>query len=260
MIQLIRPPIPQILANNQKKWTDELLDFIEPYGTYSNIPDNLKIQRDDLVNRYRHNEIKTALIYMSNDKCAFCEKYIEIGEIEHFFPKSLYPEYTFEWTNLFWVCKNCNLSKSAFDTYNFPIVHPVTDNPEDYFIYEGLQIEVAPHSPDFKKAERTIDVCGLWRTTLLKPRSSVLSQFHINQYSLRFFIEHYNRLTQEAARKRHANKILDFLKFIKERANKSEQHAGYLRFYLKKDRIIKQAIQLVNTQLNLNPPFQLDWK
>jgi uncharacterized protein (TIGR02646 family) len=83
--------------------------------------------------------ITQTLLLMSFDKCCFCEtklneesKYLEV---EHFHPKSLYPDEVVSWTNLLPICKRCNGKKWNHDTKLEPIIHPVKDNPKKIIAY-----------------------------------------------------------------------------------------------------------------------------
>ncbi len=80
--------------------------------------------------------IKEALLKMSFDKCCFCEgntneesKYVEI---EHFHPKSIYPNEVVLWENLLPICKRCNAKKGDHDTKQEPIINPAKDNPKEH--------------------------------------------------------------------------------------------------------------------------------
>ncbi len=260
MIQIIRPPIPQILKDNQKKWTDELLTFIKPFGSYSNVPSKLIFQRDKLVNRYRQNEIKKALHKMTKGKCAFCESRVGIvgyGQIEHFLPKSIYPQYTFEWENLLLTCEICNHLKGNLDTRLEPILNPVKYNPADYFFYQDLLIRSKPDAPIF--AKRTIEKCDLNRIEIASERAMMLLNFHQSERVLQAKIERFLELKQNNAQNSHAVEMLSSLKSLKIQADSTKTYVGFLRFFLKKSDIVEEAIQLVNTQLQLNPPFELNW-
>ncbi|MDM8552202.1 retron system putative HNH endonuclease, partial [Desulfobacterales bacterium HSG2] len=140
MIKIKRNEIPSILQENQQVWTNELYYLINEYGNYKNIP---KKEKNKAVNQYRHRSIAEAVISLTNGKCVFCESYIEnvdYTNIEHFYPKSLYPKFTFKWSNLFPACRKCNIKKGDNDTKNqYPIVHPENDDPEEYFIYKNLK-------------------------------------------------------------------------------------------------------------------------
>ena len=81
--------------------------------------------------------ITDTLSKMSSAKCCYCEcrvneesKYMEV---EHFFPKKIYPGKVVEWENLLPVCKRCNINKGDHDTGKEPIVHPVNDDPQTHF-------------------------------------------------------------------------------------------------------------------------------
>lgn len=80
--------------------------------------------------------ITEALLKMSFDKCCFCETKLQeeskYMEVEHFYPKSKYPERVVLWQNLLPICKRCNISKSDHDTEQEPIIHPVRDNPKHH--------------------------------------------------------------------------------------------------------------------------------
>ncbi|MGM0239464.1 HNH endonuclease [Enterococcus sp. AZ103] len=80
--------------------------------------------------------IKDSLLLMSHEKCAYCEApLVEPGtymEVEHFYPKSLYPDKVVDWNNLLPSCKSCNSAKGSFDPNVEPIIDPSNRNPRDY--------------------------------------------------------------------------------------------------------------------------------
>ncbi|OQY54394.1 MAG: hypothetical protein DRR08_10845 [Candidatus Parabeggiatoa sp. nov. 2] len=61
-----------------------------------------------------------ALLKMSSDKCCYCECNVteesNYLEVEHFQPKSLYPDKVVVWDNLLPSCKRCNGTKRDHDT------------------------------------------------------------------------------------------------------------------------------------------------
>lgn len=104
MIPVLRSPQPSIL---QKKASDWLATF----KALSTDPNATKEQINNAQNKYRHAQIKDALVQMFYGKCAYCESKITVvtyGAIEHFFPKSTYIDLTFEWSNLLLSCDMCN--------------------------------------------------------------------------------------------------------------------------------------------------------
>ena len=132
---------PPVLLENADMWTKELKDYITLYGGYAKIPKEIK---DAMWLHYRHPSIKERLFASSHYKCAFCEtKPGESGniEVEHFIPKSLYPDFAFDWNNFLPVCRKCNESKRSHDTKKEPIVNPSIEDPEKIFKYNFLDID-----------------------------------------------------------------------------------------------------------------------
>jgi hypothetical protein len=114
-----------------------------------------------------------ALLLSSHSKCCFSEcKLNEEGkydEIEHFHPKSLYPDEVVVWTNLLPISKACNIAKSDHDTKAEPIINPYTDDPKDHIYFKNYRF--------YGKTElgqRTVEVVGLndWQTWVV-PRFDV---------------------------------------------------------------------------------------
>ena len=112
---------------------------------------------------------------MQGNTCAYCERAIykpgESGEIEHFVQKGKKPSVTFEWTNLFWSCKektSCGKHKDNGVRRNSyqpeDLIKPDEESPAHFFTYdtagtiapkEGLDL-VASH-----RARVTIRVFNL---------------------------------------------------------------------------------------------------
>lgn len=90
-------------------------------------------------------------LYYQRCRCAYCERLLQKGEnfIEHFVPKGLYREFTFEPLNLSVACTRCNSTsiKGERDTINnkpaqmkyrsneFKIVHPYLDDTDKHIIF-----------------------------------------------------------------------------------------------------------------------------
>lgn len=83
--------------------------------------------------------VASALDDLSRRKCAYCEG-VAAQDIEHFYPKSLYPKKMFRWPNFLKGCKNCNNFKVA----KFPLaadgrrllINPAADDPLEYFVWD----------------------------------------------------------------------------------------------------------------------------
>jgi uncharacterized protein (TIGR02646 family) len=138
-----------------------LLNAVKSYGGYNNIP---YAEKEKLLCHYRHKDIKAILFASSHNKCAFCEgKPGESGyiEVEHFAPKSIYPQLAFNWDNLLPVCRKCNEDKSDFDTKIRPIINPAAEDPEGLLTYRDLVMAPLPGTGEEDKAKTTIEVCNL---------------------------------------------------------------------------------------------------
>lgn len=61
---------------------------------------------------FGHVRQRLTLMCSGAKRCHYCEDSVA-DEVEHFRPKSLYPELTFVWTNYLLVCGRCNSSKGA---------------------------------------------------------------------------------------------------------------------------------------------------
>lgn len=104
MIAVRRLPTPLVLERNAARWLAELQTVLSK-------PAPTKKQISRAQNRYRHDEVKQALVAMFHGKCAYCESKITVvtyGAIEHFRPKSQYIELTFAWENFLLSCDVCN--------------------------------------------------------------------------------------------------------------------------------------------------------
>src|SRR5262249_27227141 len=104
MIRLRKLDRPQVLEDNFDAWTAELQSAIQ-----ANDP-----QIEKLKLRYRHADIKAALVEETHGKCAYCEsqvRHVFPGDTEHIAPSSKRPDLTYQWTNLTLVCGVCNRNK-----------------------------------------------------------------------------------------------------------------------------------------------------
>jgi len=89
--------------------------------------------------------IKHDLRIMSHYHCAFCDKHMLAADsdtIEHFYPKKLYPEQAFTWSNLFLACSGCQKIplgwKKLEETHRSLILKPdeVGYTFDTYFLYD----------------------------------------------------------------------------------------------------------------------------
>ncbi|MDO8336379.1 MAG: hypothetical protein Q7T74_06395 [Candidatus Saccharibacteria bacterium] len=120
-----------------------------------------------------HLKHKEKLMEEFEGKCAYCDSRVGVTShpiVEHFYPKSLYPEKIFDVANLLIACQICNISKAA----NFPLdsdgnpqlLNPRTDNFENHIEltsdgrFDGIT----------EKGRVTIDTLNLNRPELVERR------------------------------------------------------------------------------------------
>ena len=128
--------------------------------------------QDTGKNVWNQSFIKEQLLEMSHNKCAFCEcniseesKYLEV---EHYLPKSIYPNKVVDWANLLPACKRCNGCKSDHDTAAQPIIHPVNDKPNEH-----LKLNHYFFSPKTIIGEKTIEILRINHERIRNPRTKI---------------------------------------------------------------------------------------
>ncbi|MBC3948221.1 HNH endonuclease [Pseudomonas folii] len=245
MIKLNRGTEPEYLKNNKVELTRKLKEAISVHGSYKNIPEK---EKELLIAPYRHKDVKSELTRSSNGKCTFCECIPSEGgnvEVEHFKPKSIYPDQTFEWLNLLPACRRCNGNKDDHDTGKEPIVNPYDLDPAQYFYYEGLNIK-SWAGPTYDVAELTIEVCGLNTLRLWEPRSKIHVSLHDFELSLKRAIANYhsvNTLRKKANRLRSIREAIDRIEML---ARESEKYSGFASWFLGHSKIYREAKTMIN--------------
>jgi len=134
-------------------------------------PDPVHLRTD-----YKYPINKQALKDSSHGKCMYCESsidHIDHGDVEHIKPKSIYPQYKFDWDNLGYSCSICNRKyKGEKDDTN--LINPYIDNPADYLIaLGGIFVAIKGNI----RGQVTIDIVQLNRKELLSKRAETLKSF-----------------------------------------------------------------------------------
>jgi uncharacterized protein (TIGR02646 family) len=130
MIKLEKKEQPERLKKNADGWTKVIMDKLDA-GENPTVTE---------LSRYRHPEIKAALVSETHGKCAYCEsklQHIHHGDVEHIFPKSLDRSKTFAWENLTLACEVCNQNKSDKDPHVEYIIDPYLVDPEHHLMFLG---------------------------------------------------------------------------------------------------------------------------
>jgi len=145
MIKLSKTKKPAVLVEHGDEWTRTLVE---------------KKARDEEPtetekSRYRHPEIKQALIAETHGKCAYCESkllHIAYGDVEHIVPKSTDIALNLQWENLTLACDRCNTNKNAHEGF----IDPYAVEPKDHFYFVGPFVFAKPASDGAKFTEITL--------------------------------------------------------------------------------------------------------
>jgi len=190
--KLTRPEAPDCLHSNAVKWTD---DYIK---NRANDPKYKFNWRDNAC----YQAIRNALTHITQQHCAFCDGPIgsESREtVEHFKPKSQFPELAFAWDNLFPCCDLCQSIK--LEQFDEALLKP--DALEyifhDYFTVNYHTGEIEPsHHADATAQHRAKITLSMYGLNVPKRKTMRLREWrfysnesnpHIDDFNYRFFLE-----------------------------------------------------------------------
>lgn len=223
MISATRISPPSVLKNNAHTWLFKLNNLkLDPHINQSKIT--------QAQNKYRHRQIKDALVEMFYGKCAYCESKITVvtyGAIEHFFPKSLYPDLTFEWTNLLLSCDICNNSrhkgtKFPLDSQGNPLLIDPTDgktNPNTHL--EFVWDDVTQIASIYGKDEKGKVVEDIFDFNGMRGRRELI--YHRSQYLKKLFV--LLRLAQQT-------QDLEAISLLKEACQPDAEYSAFTMSYI----------------------------
>lgn len=178
MIRVTRTKKPALLANKEAKWRKDIRSA------------STDAARKKAQDRYKHDDIKEALIEMFHGKCAYCESditHIDYGHIEHFKPKGTpaYYELAVEWDNLLLACGRCNGAENKGTKFPIadkggPIVNPTTEYPSRHLRFDfDPELKLANVLGISKRGETTRTILGLNRPKLLEHRSKFVEKLWV---------------------------------------------------------------------------------
>lgn len=192
MRKIVRNEAPSCLMDSAQAWTAEFVALRKTNPNY----------RFSWRSDKCYEAIRQKLSEMTQGHCAFCDGQIgtESREtVEHFRPKSQFPDLAYAWGNLFPCCDMCQSQKlEKFD--------PALLKPDDveyrfdgYFIanYRTGELEPLPGASQRIKqsAETTIQLYGLNLPARNKARIREWERFSrdlsscVDDYNYRFFLE-----------------------------------------------------------------------
>jgi uncharacterized protein (TIGR02646 family) len=106
--------------------------------------------------------IKEVVFLKSFGKCCYSD--IKLGEeskymeIDHFLPKSIYPDLVVEWDNLNPSCKTCNIAKRDYDANEAYILNPFRDDPKEYLYFENYRYHGKDKNGTGKQTIKVLDL------------------------------------------------------------------------------------------------------
>lgn len=266
MIRVQKAAEPTILTANKQHWTDDLLRKIAAVGGYDNLTDS---DKSDYVYHYKHADIHTALRNgRSVEKCIYCERNIITGDpnVEHYHPKSIYPQETFDWANLFSACVNCNRPKGKFNTSVNPFIHPVNDDPEEFLTYEGLVIKprykAATNQRLHDKGKNVIEKCKLFRSELFYELADTQIAVCSTANELRDLINDYNKFQRQSLKEGKAREIFAKLNGLNVLARADKENAGFARECIRRNPLVNVALNIVNAHasaLGIGAGYNWGW-
>ncbi len=134
MIQLPDVKPDQRILNSLQEWQD-VVNGQTGFEEQSALAKTSFSQKNKKGN-HTFDEVKKALTQMCSGarRCVYCEDSV-VDEVEHIYPKDLYPEKVFDWNNYVYACGNCNGPKNnkfavfRSDTEEFQTVNPPHGTP-----------------------------------------------------------------------------------------------------------------------------------
>jgi len=263
MIRIQKEAEPQILTDNKAQWTYDLMAIVSKYGSYDNIPANIK---NAAIAHYKHDDIANALKgSQAKAKCVYCESYVDVtcyANIEHYYPKSIYPDQAFQWENLYMGCTLCNTHKNAFDTGKEPFVHPENEDPEDFLTFDDMMyVPKDSNGVSYQKAMNVIEQCDLQRIPLIQAHASILVSYMKSREAMKERIRKYHTHVDAKTKVKDALALFKTMVGLKNEATDGAQYAGFMRYLLRKSPEVHDAVLIVNLhKADLGLASDFDWE
>lgn len=121
-------------------------------------------------------DMEDCLLLMYSKMCCYCEASTDKkqGEIEHLRPKKKFPDKTYDWNNLHWVCGECNGMKLEKYDDIYPILDPSDPEPIEQHIEPRIDADTLwlwlLNKNDSRRGNTTIEHAGLNRDGLRTAR------------------------------------------------------------------------------------------
>ncbi|MFB7147755.1 HNH endonuclease [Agrobacterium deltaense] len=172
MRNLEKLPIPAVLRDNWEDWTQQY---------------NADKESNTKRYRYRHDDIKSALVEETASKCIYCESKIghnTPGDVEHKTPSSVNADLHFSWDNLTLACTECNRRKRAYYDIERPFLDPYQGDVENRILHLGPLVGWLPGDVSAEISIRTLQLHDNSRPELIKRKIEAID--HLNNLVARY--------------------------------------------------------------------------
>lgn len=195
-------------------------------------PSSLSIESQKTCGSYSEKDVVRQLKEDFHDKCYICElKHLSDPEVEHLKPhyNRKRKELVFDWNNLFYSCRHCNLIKSA-SKYDDKILDCCAVDPEEFMdhIFRDGHVEIHSKLQD-EKVQMTADLiqtCFELRNTGIREAAC--------QYRIKELAETMSILFKTLKRYKENPEAQRYKRSLKEMLSRSSQFAAFKRNYVRK--------------------------
>lgn len=182
---------------------------------------------------WKKDYISKQLLAMSEGKCCFSEcKLVEEGkylEVEHFHPKSIYPDDVLNWKNLLPISSAVNKAKLDHDTKIEPIINPRFDDPKEHLAFRAYRFKGKDEI-----GNKTVNVLNLNDTNLwVKKRFEIGNDAVERLEDISKDLEEYDRSVNKTTYKK--NQIIRKLRNLLHEGTPKAEYSAVVASYLLHD-------------------------
>ncbi len=157
-----RADAPEILREHHERWTTQWMELSQsnPRAQFSWY---------DFGGQSAREHILPSLAEQTAEHCSFCDAFPVQGvskeTVEHFRPKSRFPELAYTWSNLYYCCDACQCAKG--EKWDELLIKPDADDfsCSRYFEFDFTTGEIKPNAmsgvEDRQRAIKTIELYSL---------------------------------------------------------------------------------------------------
>lgn len=195
-------------------------------------PASLSVESQKSYGSYSERDVVRQLKEDSYDKCYLCElKYLSDPEVEHLKPhyNRKRKELVFDWNNLSYSCRHCNLIKSA-PKYDDKILDCCAVDPEEVMDHIFLNGHVEIHS---KSQDEMIQMTADLIQTCFELRNTGIREAAC-QYRIKELAETMSILFKTLKKYKDNPEAQRYKRSLNEMLSCSSQFAAFKRNYVKK--------------------------